>query len=264
MSASTPCQETESSKSHHFLSGGGTGLMEETAEDSMGGECVKKGWITVLIRKRTFLLAQWKWLHLMYAHNPPTCPEDLSEPMHIVLWCFWWQLINLHERECWLQGFYLTALKFIFIGNWLTFPLQHAGYECLSYFVNAVTKIDTSMSKAVHFLKLQFRVPFKYQAHSDLFKGLLCSQLQVQLILELCLWPPLSVPTWIPLHILHSLFPEGFGIQTTAAFFFLLNNTNRVSGKGIWQRNESPLSCSLNHTSYGRSYCILNMLTWFH
>lgn len=139
----------------------------------------------------------------------------------------------------------------------MTFPLQHAAYECLSYFVNAITKIDTSMFKTVCFLKLQFRVPFKYQAHSDLFKGLLRSQLQVQLLLDLFLWPPLSVPTWILLHILHSLFPEGFGIQTTAAFFFLAQQQQqRVSGKGLWQRNESPLSSSLNHVSCGRSYCM--------
>lgn len=32
-----------SSKTHRFLSGGGTALMEETGEESTGGERVKKG-----------------------------------------------------------------------------------------------------------------------------------------------------------------------------------------------------------------------------
>lgn len=89
----------------------------------------------------------------------------------------------------------------------------------VSFILTMYSKIDTSMFKVLCFKNLQFRVPFRYQANSDLFKALLCSQLPVQLLLELFLWPLPSVPTWTLLHILHLLFSKDFGIQTTALFF---------------------------------------------
>ena len=115
----------------------------------------------------------------------------------------------------------------------MTFPLEHAGYEGLVYFGNTITMIDTSMFKALRFLNLQFRDPFRYQANSDLFKGLLCSQLLVQLLLELFLWPQPSVPTWTLLHIFHLLFSEDFGIQTTALFF----SCSTIATESQGQRN---------------------------
>lgn len=109
----------------------------------------------------------------------------------------------------------------------------------VSFILTMQSKIDTSMFKALRFYKLQFRVPFGYQANGGLFKALLCSQLLVQLLLEL-LWPLPSVPTWTPLYILHPLFSEDFRIQTTSLLF----SCSTTARESRWQRNlaEKPVT----------------------
>lgn len=127
----------------------------------------------------------------------------------------------------------------------------------VSFLLTMQSKIDTSMFKALILKKLPFRVSFRYQ---QWFKGSLCSQLLVLLLLELFLWPLSSVPTWTLLHIFHLLFSRDSGIQTTALFFLLSNREK-------WQRNlvgEWVTTEYFIKAHIRRSYCILSMLPWFN